>query len=275
MTRVIAKTLFSVLFGGAFIIAASPASAAHIEEETDPAVESQLLFPIMNPERGRNIFVNRGCIACHSINGSGGDIGPALDPPADNRVMNPFSFAANMWNHAPGMIAAQEDTLGEQLQFTGEELADIIAFIHDSNVEDNSEKIETEDPEIAESAGVRLIMPFMSPERGKVVFVNKGCAVCHSINGVGGEDAPPMDAHTEEKFVNPFSLAAKMWDHASGMIAAQEYEMGEQLIFTGQELADITSFLHDKHAQRDFMKSDLPPRITRLISEMMGEAEED
>lgn len=29
------------------------------------------------------------------------------------------------------MIPAQEETLGEQIDFTGDELADIIAFLHD------------------------------------------------------------------------------------------------------------------------------------------------
>jgi len=49
--------------------------------------------------------------------------------------MNPFAFAAKMWNHAPGMIAAQEQAFGEQLYFTGEELADIIAFVHDDDAQ--------------------------------------------------------------------------------------------------------------------------------------------
>ena len=36
-----------------------------------------------------------------------------------------------MWRTAPATIAAQEEMLGEQIMFTGEELADIIAFVHD------------------------------------------------------------------------------------------------------------------------------------------------
>ncbi len=45
--------------------------------------------------------------------------------------MHPFEFVAKMWRMAPAMIAAQEEALGQQILFTGEEIADIIAFVHD------------------------------------------------------------------------------------------------------------------------------------------------
>ncbi len=270
----LAVTFFAIIAIG-LSVGARPAVARHVSENDNSASMTRLLFPIMNPERGRNIFVNKGCVACHSINGAGGDIGPALDAPSENRVMNPFSFAANMWNHAPGMIAAQEDKLGEQLHFTGEELGDIIAFIQDDSAQRDFGKLAARKPESQQAPEIRLIMPIMSPERGKSVFVNKGCVTCHSVNGVGGEDAPSMDDHTKEKLVNPFSFAAKMWDHAPGMIAAQEDELGGQLIFTGEELADITAFIHSAHAQRDFGEKDLTPRIKMIMEKMEGGDEGD
>ncbi|HEC91353.1 MAG TPA: c-type cytochrome, partial [Alphaproteobacteria bacterium] len=196
------------------VFAAPPAVARHIKKSKNTAFKTRLLFPVMNPERGRDIFIKKGCVKCHSINGAGGTIGPPLDAPADNRVMNPFSFAANMWNHAPGMIAAQEDILGAQLHFTGDELGDIIAFIQDDVVQSDFGKLAVRKRRGVGSPEIRLIMPIMNPERGKSVFVNKGCVTCHSVNGIGGDDAPPMDDHTKEKLVNPFAFAAKMWDHA-------------------------------------------------------------
>ena len=45
--------------------------------------------------------------------------------------MNPFDFAARMWRGAATMIALQEEAFGFQIEFTGQELADIIAFVHD------------------------------------------------------------------------------------------------------------------------------------------------
>lgn len=272
MTQGFLKPAFAISFFTAvatvFIFGASPATAGHIKKDTSDALNTRLLFPILNPEQGRNIFIEKGCVKCHSINGAGGTIGPPLDAPANNRVMNPFSFAANMWNHAPGMIAAQKKKLGGQLHFTGRELGNIIAFIQDDYAQSDFGKLVPRKRNNKEAPEIRLAMPIMSPERGKNVFVNKGCAVCHSFNGIGGDDAPPMDDHTKEKLVNPFSFAAKMWDHAPGMIAAQEDELGGQLHFTGAELADITAFVHDSEARRNFGENDLTPRIRKMISKM-------
>ena len=41
-----------------------------------------------------------------------------------------------------------------------------------------------------------LMLPIMSPARGRILYASKGCVACHAINGVGGEDAPPLDAAT-------------------------------------------------------------------------------
>ncbi len=272
MTRGFLKPAFAVsLFSAAaavLIFGASPAAAGHVKKDDSDTLNTRLLFPILNPERGRNIFIKKGCVKCHSINGVGGKIGPPLDAPAKKRVMNPFSFAANMWNHAPGMIAAQKKKLGGQLHFTGEELGNIIAFIQDDYAQSDFGKLVPRKRTNKGAPEIRLIMPIMSPERGKKVFVNKGCVTCHSFNGIGGDDAPAMDDHTKEKLVNPFSFAAKMWDHAPGMIAAQEDELGGQLHFTGKELADITAFIHDSEARRNFSEKDLTPKIRKMMSKM-------
>lgn len=62
-----------------------------------------------------------------------------------------------------------------------------------------------------EPMGGLLAMPMMNAGRGMVLFAEKGCVACHSINGVGGHDATPLDAHEMEGMMNPFDFSAKMW----------------------------------------------------------------
>ena len=137
-----ARTVLSLL--GAFAIApAAYADAGHSHEEGTTAekgreadhqpMASMMAMPMMNPERGMELFAEKGCVACHSINGVGGHDATSLDAHEmeGNGMMNPFDFSAKMWQMAPAMIAAQEEALGEQILFTGDELADIIAFVHD------------------------------------------------------------------------------------------------------------------------------------------------
>lgn len=113
--------------------------------------------------------------------------------------------------------------------------------------------------------GVELVMPQMDPERGKELFVEKGCVACHAINGVGGHDAPSLDAHTMNGLMNPFDFSARMWNHAPGMIATQQEALGEQITLTGQELADIIAFVHDEGTQHTFTQADLTPKAREMM----------
>ena len=90
-----------------------------------------LALPPMDSARGRDAFMDKGCIVCHQINETGGSIGPALDARDMPAPMNAFDFAARMWRGAPVMADMQEDLLGEMIVLSGQELADIVAFTHD------------------------------------------------------------------------------------------------------------------------------------------------
>ena len=70
--------------------------------------------------------------------------------------------------------------------------------------------------------------------------------------------------------MNPFEFAAKMWRMAPAMIAAQEEVLGEQIEFTGQELADIIAFVHDDAEQHRFSESDIPPEVMPMMHHMHG-----
>lgn len=94
--------------------------------------EIGVAMPPMDPARGRQVFVQKGCVACHSVNGVGGDLGPALNAADMPSPMNSFEFAARMWRGAQAMTALQEDLLGEVISLDGQDLADLVAFAHDA-----------------------------------------------------------------------------------------------------------------------------------------------
>jgi cytochrome c2 len=79
--------------------------------------EIGVAMPPMDPARGRQVFIQKGCVACHSVNGVGGDLGPALNAADMPSPMNSFEFAARMWRGAQAMTALH--------------LADLVAFAHD------------------------------------------------------------------------------------------------------------------------------------------------
>ncbi|MBI1201928.1 MAG: c-type cytochrome [Rhodopseudomonas sp.] len=108
-----------------------------------------------------------------------------------------------------------------------------------------------------------LIVPAMDPVRGKQLFASKGCVVCHSINGVGGTDAAKLDASTIAPAMNPFEFFAKMWRGAAPMIAMQQTELGQQIEFNGQDLADIVAFVHNQQVQKTFTEADIPAAIKK------------
>ena len=108
-------------------------------------------------------------------------------------------------------------------------------------------------------------LPFSSSEQGRDLFVNKGCVVCHAVNGSGGEIAPALDADPSQGQIDAFDFAARMWRGAGAMIAFQNLEFGFQIDLSGEDLAHIARFLHDRAAQQTFGEDDIPENIRQLM----------
>lgn len=112
-----------------------------------------------------------------------------------------------------------------------------------------------------------LLMPVMDPVSGRALFAEKGCVVCHSINGIGGEDAPAFDDFGLSGPMDPFEFAARMWQGAPAMIMMQEDELGGQIDLTGPELADIIAFVHSSAEKEKFSEDDIPEKFSEILSE--------
>jgi len=116
-----------------------------------------------------------------------------------------------------------------------------------------------------------LVLPVMDAANGRLLFASKGCVVCHSVNGVGGEDAPMLDAEFMDQPMNPFDFAANMWRGAETMVLMQREELGSVIQMSGQELADIIAFVHDPEEQAKFLGADIPVSIQTLMERSEAE----
>lgn len=110
-----------------------------------------------------------------------------------------------------------------------------------------------------------LALPQADAKRGRELYVSKACVACHAINGVGGQNAAPLDASTMDPAGNPFEFFARMWLGTKPMIAMQEDRMGRQVELTAAELGDIVAFIHDEAMQKGFSDQEIPDKIEDLI----------
>ncbi len=110
-----------------------------------------------------------------------------------------------------------------------------------------------------------LMIPQMDAAKGRILFAEKGCVVCHSVNGVGGEDAAMLDAEFMQLPMNPFEFSARMWRGAGAMVALQEDELGGQIELNGEELAAIIAFVHNADEQALFSEADIPEEIEEMM----------
>ncbi len=114
---------------------------------------------------------------------------------------------------------------------------------------------------------IGLALPPMDSHRGREIFLNKGCVVCHSVNGVGGTVGPSLNAADMPKPMNAFEFAARMWRGAPAMAQMQEDILGEVIDLSGQDLADLVAFAHDRAEQRELTGEQVPARFRKLIAE--------
>jgi len=122
--------------------------------------------------------------------------------------------------------------------------------------------------EAAEAAtSPALVLPKLDPLHGKALFASKGCVVCHSINGVGGIDAAPLDASEMDEAGNPFEFFARMLAGMEPMLDMQEDRLGHTIDLDATELGDLVAFIHDADTQRSFSMDSVPVEFQELIEE--------
>jgi mono/diheme cytochrome c family protein len=182
------------------------------------------MFP-GNPTAGARIFVERGCVQCHSIWGNGGTLGPDFAVVGAGRSMQ--QLAGEFWNHTPRMIVTQRRQGVHWPTFTEAELADVISYIY----------------------YVKLFDPPGDAQRGAQWFREKHCVECHSVGGKGGDVGPVLDPYA--RYIAPIMLAQGMWNRGPAMQGKQTARGIPIPTFVGREMADIQAYIRSVSTLRD------------------------
>ncbi len=128
---------------------------------------------VENLKTGRCLFENNGCQTCHSLNGTGGLIGPALDGVGQRRGIDwMIRHFKNPGAESPGsaMPPVQlEDYDIERLALYVSGLVDPVT-----------------DPFFTS----KKVLP--NPQAGRDLYFNRGCIGCHQLEDVGGNIGPDL-----------------------------------------------------------------------------------
>jgi mono/diheme cytochrome c family protein len=81
--------------------------SAFVRQQAAAGPQERLLLSPGNPNRGRQLFTARGCVACHGVRGASGSSGPNLQQFDLQRSAE--TVAGMMWNHALAMRDAMAD----------------------------------------------------------------------------------------------------------------------------------------------------------------------
>ena len=85
-----------------------------------------------NAQAGRRLFVEKGCVTCHAINGVGGKVASALDAQTELDAIDVADFSARMWRGAAAMVELQSLELGYTIWLEGDDLVNLAAFAADA-----------------------------------------------------------------------------------------------------------------------------------------------
>lgn len=165
---------------------------------------------------GRRWFVEKNCIACHSVAGRGGRVAPDLAE--RRRHPSVLGFAAAMWNKAPAMTRAMRARGIDVPQLDAAQLADLAAYLY----------------------SVQYFGETSNPAAGRALVEGKGCLRCHSLGGRRGREA--SDLTKVQGLDSPAAIIAAMWNH--GRVAAHRRDgPAGWPRFSADEMSDLAAFL--------------------------------
>ncbi len=187
------------------------------ENQPDAETNSAPVAVSENPLKGRTIFVSKGCVKCHSVWGVGGKLGPDLSRAGMGRSF--LQISGLLWSHSPRMVELMEQRGVPRPTFTPDEMGELVSYLYYLNY--------FNEPGDAVS--------------GRALFSEKGCVMCHSVGGIAGTVASPLDKYHE--YASPLFLAQGMWNQGSRMASTVRTHGMIDPALRGKDIADIAAYV--------------------------------
>lgn len=168
--------------------------------------------------RGEQAFREFKCVACHSVDGSGGKSAPDLGRRADSSY-TPDALASAMWNHATTMWQAMDKAGIRRPHLTEQQAADLFAFF----------------------AGTARPAKAGDARQGRQIYQAKFCALCHDDSYSGAPSLKPLAGH-----VSSFSMIAALWQHGGGMLSRMVAKNKAWQNLTPEEMSHLIAYLYAK-----------------------------
>jgi cytochrome c551/c552 len=172
-----------------------------------------------DPERGWNLFQQKGCIRCHALSPDPGRTGPSLGP--ERQLPPSFSeFGAALLNHFPQMQNAVQSEETRLPQLEANDLTDIAVFLY----------------------SLHYLEPSGSPQVGKSVFSWRGCGRCHGDEAQGTAAAPGLRGRGQTYTV--IRLATDLWRHGALMYQTSVEEGQPWPVLQESDIGHLLTFLN-------------------------------
>ena len=199
-----------------------------------------------DPSRGGQLFVSKGCVKCHAVQGEGGKTGPDL-----GRIDlggTQLELAAEIWNHTPSMIAGMERAGITKPTLTGKEFTEITAYLYFLRFFDESGNAVS----------------------GEFFFEQKGCISCHPVSGRGRDGEPGLDEFPRN--ASPVFLSQSIWNHSLRMMARMVRNGKKWPDFKGTEMIDTLAYIKTraKGAEEPFFFKPGNPKEGRVVFNAKG-----
>jgi cytochrome c len=179
--------------------------------------------------RGRSIFNEKGCSACHPLSGKGKESEPGLDQFPQN--ISPVFLTQSIWNHGPVMIAHMVKLGMKWPLFEGTEMMDLLEYL----------KLN------ARGAKETAFITPGNPREGKQVFAAKGCIKCHAVRGEGGKQAEDLGKRAKTLYKSLTQIASIMWNKGPSVLGKMSQTQTGIPKFTPKEMADLIAYLYFLH----------------------------